>query len=289
MSKPLARRFVMLSAVLSVSGLGIANSQEGDGLICDGPNRTPILYEDADFKGQSLRIFLEDYEPLYLSDEETFARRASSVCIQRGFVVRLYDGEGYGIEIDGPVQMNLSELDFDDRAYAGMARRVEIPTEPEATEVRPSIEPDYSAYEAYVDHLDEALSSDDCDFVTDAHRIFGSMGDARDPVPPSAMLEYQLGRPVLGEYVQKTIRRVRQAKAAVCEDSVGAGTTSVPAPQTAVIDRYYAMAIQTSDCAVVKEMSERIATGLEPENVSYAMEKIQSLRQDRSSCFAEDN
>ena len=258
-------------------------------LVCDGPNRTPLLYEDRDFKGQSLHVFLEEYEPLYLSDEETFARKASSVCVQSGYVVSLYDKEGHGIEIEGPAQLNLDTLNFDDRAYAGMAVRVETPEAIEEVPETPQSEPDYSEYELIANRFDEALASDKCETVTEAHDYLGQHVRAREPIPVVVMAELRLGRPVLGEYVKKNLRGLRRHKSKVCNAApVMAPETTEEAlaiQQRQLIDRYYTLAMQTENCETVQAMAVKIGSDLKPDNAPYAMRKMLSLSEERTACF----
>lgn len=267
------------------------------GLVCDGEGRTPLLYEDSDFEGFALRVFLEEYEPLYISDEETFAKRASSICVQEGYRVTLYDRKDHQVVIEGPSQLNLSELGWDDRAYAGMAEMIQTLAQPPSTiTTPPSQRPskpmqdnrDFTAYDKVFWAFSSAQKSEDCAELMESYEHLRSQIRAEDAVPISVMEEYGLGRPVLGEYVRRIIGDIRHRKTAHCSLLTGSQGQADQQKTTHKVERHFSTAMASEDCQVTRSMAIKIANLADTGNVDDIVKKLEVLGEAKEACFVEN-
>ena len=118
---------LILCAILAVA---TAEASAQSAVRCEGPGRTPVLYENANFTGGPLRMPLERTVGLFVSDEESFDNRASAVCVPSGFRVVLYEErrqQGASLELTGPVERNLHRIGWGDRVSSVLVTRVAAP------------------------------------------------------------------------------------------------------------------------------------------------------------------
>ncbi len=273
-------RLVLVRASFLALALSLFGSVKAMAAPCDDVY-VPTLFENRDFSGIALPIpetfDLDDTQPLYVSDEETFQDRASSLCIPEGWEVKIVETRerDFGFRrnrtLRGPLALDLRTNSFDDRlgfaaaVYVGVGQMDEGPQSPDGDDwdegwedeqdpppLSPPVSPGrftYRNFQLLDQFINIALRAGSCttheNAVSEAERYAALNGS----VPPE--VRNSTGADTLADYLDSRRGDLDERQATVC----GGSTNEYANFQE--LERLVALALSAENCGQFQRLVEQ--------------------------------